>query len=357
MAKKILMKGNEAVAEAALHAGCQCYFGYPITPQTDIAAYMAKKMPKMGRVFIQAESEVAAINMVYGAAGAGVRTMTSSSSPGISLKQEGISYIAAAELPSVIVNMVRGGPGLGTIQPSQADYFQATKGGGHGDYKTIVYAPSSIQEMADLVIEGFNKADLYRTPVMILGDGMLAQMMEPVEFKQCESIDLPSKESWATNGIGERKTHNVIKSTTPGADAYMEHNNKLQEKYNEIAKNEKKFESFNLEDEVDIVLVAYGSVARICMNTVKRLEKEGIKVGLIRPITLWPFPNEVFEAASKISKKGFMVIELSCGQMIEDVKLAVDKNAPVHFYGNSGGVIPNAQEIVMQVKKVIGGEK
>jgi len=357
MVKKILMKGNEATAEAAIHAGCQCFFGYPITPQTDIAAYMAKQMPKIGRVFLQAESEVAAINMVYGASGAGVRVMTSSSSPGISLKQEGISNIAAAELPCVIVNMVRGGPGLGTIQPSQADYFQATKGGGHGDYKLLVYAPSSVQEIVELVEEGFDKSDKYRTPVMILGDGMLAQMMEPVTFNDKEKTELPSKDGWKTDGLKGRKEHHVIKSTTAGAEAYSAHNRKLQAKFAEIEKNEKRFDTYNLDGEVDLILTAYGTTARICMNVIDLLKDDGIKVGLIRPITLWPFPNEIFEDTIEKTKYGFLSVELSCGQMVEDVRLSVGKEKPVYFYGNAGGVIPTASEIADEVKAIVGGVK
>lgn len=357
MEKKILLKGNEATAAAAIHAGCQCFFGYPITPQTDIAAYMAKQMPKLGRVFLQAESEVAAINMVYGAAGAGVRAMTSSSSPGVSLKQEGISTIAAAELPCLIVNMMRGGPGLGTIQPSQADYFQSTKGGGHGDYKLLVYAPASVQEIVELVQEGFDKADEYRTPVMILGDGMLAQMMEPVTFGNKEKEALPSKDEWKAAGMRGRKEHHVIKSTTPGADAYAAHNRKLKEKYDEIERKEKRYEAYNLDGEVDLVLTAYGTTSRICENVIELLGNEGIKIGMIRPITLWPFPNEIYETTAAKSKHGFMSVELSMGQMVEDVRLAVGKAKPVYFYGESGGMIPTAKKIAEEIKAIIGGVK
>lgn len=357
MGEKILMKGNEAIGEAAIHAGCQSFFGYPITPQTEIGAYMAKEMPKVGRVFLQAESEVAAINMVYGAAGAGVRTMTSSSGLGISLKQEGISYIAGAELPCVIVNVMRGGPGLGTIQPSQSDYLQAVKGGGHGDYKLIVYAPASVQEMVELVEEGFDKADEYRTPVMILADGMLGQMMEPVEFKERKKTELPSKDSWKADGLKGRKKHNLITSLFLQSEQLEEHNYRLQAKYKKIEENEKKYETYNLEGEVDLVMAAYGTTARICKNVIKLLAKEGINVGLIRPITLWPFPNEIFEKTAALSKHGFLSVEMSCGQMVEDVKLSVNGVKPVYFFGKPGGIVPTPSEIANKIKAIIGGAK
>ncbi|SEF62715.1 2-oxoglutarate ferredoxin oxidoreductase subunit alpha [Caloramator fervidus] len=357
MAKKVLMKGNEAIGEAAIHAGCQCFFGYPITPQTEIAAYMARRMPQVGRVFLQAESEVAAINMVYGAAGAGVRVMTSSSSPGISLKSEGISYIAGAELPCVIVNIVRGGPGLGGIQPAQSDYFQATKGGGHGDYRMVVYAPSSVQELVDLVQEAFDVADQYRNPVMIMGDGMLGQMMEPVEFKERQTTrNLPEK-TWAANGLRGRKIHNVINSLYLKPEELEAHNKKLQQKYAEIEKNEVKYELYNLENEVDIVIVSYGTLARICKNAIKMLEKEGIKVGLIRPITLWPYPKKAFDEVMDKVKLGFISIEMNEGQMVEDVKLSVNGRKPVFFYGRSGGMVPTPAEIVNKIKEIVGGAK
>lgn len=357
MAEKVLMKGNEAIGEAAIHAGCQCFFGYPITPQTEVAAYMSRRMPKIGRVFLQAESEVAAINMVYGAAGSGVRSMTSSSSPGISLKQEGISYIAAAELPCLIVNIVRGGPGLGGIQPAQSDYFQATKGGGHGDYRLVVYAPSSVQEMVDLVQDGFDVADKYRTPVMVMGDGMLGQMMEPVAFNEREKKELPSKEDWQANGLRGRKKHNIINSLFLKPEELEEHNYKLQRKYAEIEKNEVRYETYNCEGEVDLVVVAYGTIARICKNAIKTLEKEGLKVGLIRPITLWPFPNEIFEKVTPNTKNGFLSVELSCGQMVEDIRLAVNGKKPVNFYGKTGGIVPTPAEIANELRAIIGGAK
>ncbi|TDT52094.1 3-methyl-2-oxobutanoate dehydrogenase subunit VorB [Fonticella tunisiensis] len=357
MAEKVLMKGNEAIGEAAIHAGCQCFFGYPITPQTEVAAYMARKMPKIGRVFLQAESEVAAINMVYGAAGSGVRVMTSSSSPGISLKAEGISYIAGAELPCVIVNIVRGGPGLGSIQPAQSDYFQATKGGGHGDYRLVVFAPSSVQEMVDLIQDAFDVADIYRNPVMVMGDGMLGQMMEPVEFKERPKREIPSKDSWAATGLHGRKQHHVINSLYLQPEKLEEHNKKLSKKYAEIEKNEVRYETYNCEGEVDLVVAAYGTVSRIVKNAIKILEKEGIKVGLIRPITLWPFPKKAFEEVTGRTKHGFISVELSEGQMVEDVMLSVKGRKPVYFYGRSGGMVPTPAEIAGRIRAIVGGEK
>lgn len=353
---KVLMKGNEAVGAAAIQADCKFFFGYPITPQSELPEYMSRELPKNGGVFLQAESEIAAINMVYGAAGAGARVMTGSSSPGISLKQEGISYIAGAELPCVIVNMVRGGPGLGSIQPAQSDYFQATKGGGHGDYHIVVLAPDSIQETVDLVMEGFDIADQYRNPVMILGDGMIGQMMEPVEFRQPPKRELPPKD-WATTGTkdsnGKRR---VINSLYIDPADCEELNTRLQKKYREIEKNEIKYESFNTEG-ADIILTAYGTTSRIAKNAIKRLEKKGIKTGMIRPITLWPFPYDIYKKAAKDTAKAFLTIEMSAGQMVEDVKLGVNGQKPVYFYGRTGGMIPTPAAIVEEAKKILGGVK
>lgn len=353
MGQKLLMKGNEAIAEAALRAGCRHYFGYPITPQTEIAHYLAKKMPKVNGTFIQAESEIAAINMVYGAAGAGARVMTSSSSPGISLKQEGISYIAGAELPAVIVNIVRCGPGLGGILPAQCDYFQAVKGGGHGDYKTVVLAPSSVQELYELTVEAFNIADRYRILVMILGDGILGQMMEAVEFKDNEDIAKVEK-AWATTGTGLKRQNNTIQSIYINPEVLEKHNQKLQEKYKLIEQNEVKAEAYNC-DGADIIVSAYGTVARIVKNVIKLADKEGIKVGLIRPVTLWPFPVEVFEKYTD-TPKAFLSVELSAGQMVEDVRLAVNGKRPVHFYGRMGGMVPSQQEILDKIKEIMSQE-
>lgn len=356
MSGKVLMKGNEAIGQAAIEAGCQCFFGYPITPQTEISAYLSRQMPKIGRVFLQAESEIAAINMIYGAAGTGVRCMTSSSSPGISLKAEGISYIAGAELPCVIINIVRGGPGLGGIQPAQSDYFQATKGGAHGDFNMPVYAPCSIQEMVDLVQDAFDVADIYRTPVMVMGDGMLGQMMEPVKFTERPKRELPEK-TWAANGLGTRKTHNVINSLFLQPEKLEEHNEHLQEKYRMIKEKEVKYELYNCDEEVDLILVSYGTTSRICKSVIKLAEKEGIKLGLIRPITLWPFPVEAFEETLNITKHGYMAVELSCGQMVEDVRLSVNGRKPVAFFGRSGGMVPKPTEILENVKAYIGGAR
>ncbi|WP_233096039.1 3-methyl-2-oxobutanoate dehydrogenase subunit VorB [Alicyclobacillus sp. SO9] len=351
MGDKVLMKGTEAIGEAAIRADCQCFFGYPITPQTEVAAYMAKKMPELGRVFVQAESEVAAINMVYGAAGTGVRCMTSSSSPGISLKAEGISYIAGAELPCLIVNIVRGGPGLGSIQPAQSDYFQATKGGGHGDYNMPVFAPSSIQEMVDLIQEAFDVADAYRTPCMLMGDGMLGQMMEPVEFHETARRELPKKD-WAADGLRGRAHHNVINSLYLNPEELEQHNLHLQEKYQQIKKNEARYEIYNCEGEVDIILAAYGTTSRVCKNVIKMAAEEGIRVGLVRPITLWPFPNEAFEKTVEHTKYGYLAVEMSAGQMIEDVRLVVNGRKPVGFHGRMGGMVPNPEDILAKVREL-----
>ncbi|NLH96965.1 MAG: 3-methyl-2-oxobutanoate dehydrogenase subunit VorB [Clostridiaceae bacterium] len=350
MGEKILMKGNEVIAEAALRAGCRHYFGYPITPQTEIAHYFAKKMPQYGGTFIQAESEVAAMNMVYGAASAGARVMTSSSSPGISLKQEAISYAACAELPAVIVNIMRAGPGLGGILAAQSDYFQATKGGGHGDYRMVVLAPSSVQELYELVVEAFNIADRYRTLCMIMGDGMLGQMMEAVEFKDKEDIYQADK-SWAVTGTEMKRDHNIITSIYIDPEVLEKHNLKLQEKYRKIAENETRVEAYNC-DGADVIVAAYGTVARIIKNVIKTAEKEGIKVGLIRPITLWPFPAAAFEKYAEVPQ-AFLTVEMSSGQMVEDVRLAVNGKRPVHFLGRMGGMIPTQKEILEKIREIL----
>lgn len=351
MGEKILMKGNEAIGEAAIRAGCRFYFGYPITPQSELTAYMAKKLLKMkDTAFVQAESEIAAINMVYGTAATGARAMTSSSSPGISLKQEGISYIACAELPCVIVNMQRGGPGLGSIQPGQADYFQATKGGGHGDYHLIVLAPSSVQELVDLTMDAFDLADKYTNPAMILGDGLIGQMMESVEFKERKKIDLPDKEGWILTGCKGREKNYIVPFNL---DPYeMEKLNfKIQEKYNELKEKEVRYETINL-DNAELIVVAYGTVARIVKTVIDNAKKEGINIGLIRPITLFPFPESIIaEACEKVNK--FLVVEMSLGQMVEDVKLAVNGKVEVNFYGRVGGVVPTQSEILTEIKKYL----
>ena len=348
---KKLWKGNEAIAEAAVAAGCRYFFGYPITPQNEIPEYLSWRIFEVGGAFIQAESEVSAINMVYGAAGAGARAMTSSSSPGISLKQEGISYIAGAELPCVIVNMMRSGPGLGGISPAQSDYFQATKGGGHGDYHCIVYAPSTVQEFVDITYRAFDVADEYRTPVMIIGDGMLGQMMETAEIPPMRDLStLPNKDSWAACGHSDGKQR-LINSIRNEADELEAFNIRLFEKYKLIAEKETKYEEFQ-NDDADIVFVAYGSVARICKAAVIELRAQGIKAGLIRPITLYPFPTEVIaKTAAKKNVKKFITAEMSMGQMVEDVRLAVNGVKPVEFYGRCGGNIMMPADLVKYVKE------
>lgn len=339
------MKGNEALGEAAIRAGCRYFFGYPITPQNELPQYLAKRMPEVDGVFLQAESEVAAINMVYGAAGSGARVMTSSSSPGISLKLEGISYIAGAELPCVIVNIVRGGPGLGGIQPAQSDYFQATKGGGHGDYRLLVLAPASVQEGVELVIEGFDLADKYRIPVMILGDGVLGQMMEPVDFPELGQVQLAPK-PWAATGKKNRKS-NVINSLHLQPEKLEEHVYHLEQKYKEMQK-EVRSESY-LVDDADIILVAYGTTARIVKAAIDLARQEGIKAGLVRPISVWPFPDKAIQEAIK-GAKAVLTVEMSLGQMVEDVRLAVNGALPVKFYGRTGGMVPIARDIFEQIK-------
>ena len=349
--KKVLMTGNEAIAEGAIQAGCQLYAGYPITPQNELTAYMAKHMPERGRIFIQAESELAAINMVFGASAAGVRAMTSSSSPGISLKQEGISYMAGAELPGVIVNIMRGGPGLGNIAPSQSDYFQATRGGGHGDYHSIVLGPSSVEEAYKFMFLAFELADKYRNTVIILADGMLGQMMEPLQsHKVTRSQGHKYNKPWALTGCKGRKP-NVIRSLLLAEGALEELNLKLQKKYKEIQKTEQRWEELFL-DGAKFILVAYGGMARIAKGAVKKLRAKGIKVGLIRPITLWPFPKKIFERVKGSGQRVmFLVMEMSYGQMLEDVELAVDGKAKIEFLGRAGGGIPTEEEIINKVTR------
>ena len=354
MAEKVLMKGNEAIAEAAIRAGCLHYFGYPITPQTELAAYMAKRMPKIeGGVFLQAESEIAAINMVYGVASTGKRVMTSSSSPGVSLKQEGISYIAGADLPALIVNVQRGGPGLGGIQPSQSDYFQAVKGGGHGDYHLIVLTPASVQEMADLTGLAFELADKYRMPAMLLADGTMGQMMEPVELPETapKLIDKP----WAVTGTQMKREHNIVNSLYLVPEKLEKTNIERYERYKLVEENEVRYESFMMED-AEICVAAFGIAARVSRNAVVEARKQGIKVGMIRPITIWPFPKKAFaEAADRVNT--FISVELSMGQMIEDIKLATACRKPVELCCRVGGMIPSPDEVLESIKKAAGGNK
>ena len=354
MADKVLMKGNEAIAEAAIIAGCRHYFGYPITPQTEVAAYMAKRMPKIeGGVFLQAESEIAAINMVYGVAATGKRVMTSSSSPGISLKSEGISYIAGCDLPALIVNVQRGGPGLGGIQPSQSDYFQATRGSGHGDYHLIVLAPASVQEMASLTFKAFNLADKYRMPTMILADGTMGQMMEPVslDMGEVETYEKP----WALTGTNMEREHNIVNSLSLVPEELEKFNFERFEKYKAIEENEALCEEFMMED-AEICVAAFGIASRVSKNAVLEARKQGIKVGLIRPITLWPFPKKVLNAAAD-KVKAFVSVELNMGQMIEDIQLATQCKKPVLLCNRVGGMIPTTENVLDKINEAneIGG--
>lgn len=348
MGDMVLMKGNEAIAEAAIRSGCKHFFGYPITPQTELSAYMAKKLPKIGGTFLQAESEVAAINMLYGAASAGVRAMTSSSSPGISLKSEGISYIAAADLPCVIVDIMRGGPGLGGIQAAQSDYFQATRGGGHGDYHLIVLAPNSIQEMVCLTADGFNISEEYRIPVMLLSDGTLGQMMEPVDLDEIPK-PVPAEKPWATTGTRGKRGPNVTKTLYLKPDELEATVIEREKTYDIVKENLQRYDAHDIED-ADIIISSYGITSRIVETAVKELRDEGIKVGVIRPITLWPFPEKIYK---QVSPKAFLSVEMSMGQMVEDIKLACECKVPVYFCGRTGGVIPEPQEIIAKVKSIM----
>ena len=348
--KKILMKGNEALAEAALQAGCRFYAGYPITPQNEIPEYLSRRMPEVNGVFIQAESELAAINMVYGAAAAGVRAMTSSSSPGISLKQEAISFLAGAELPAVIVNIQRGGPGLGNITASQADYFQAVKGGGHGDYHCIVYSPFNLQEMWDLTMKAFDKADQYRTPVMILGDGVVGQMMEPFLQTQYVTPRLPKKD-WVLDGAMGRNAR-VIRSLCMGQGELEQRNVLLQKKYSLIKKKEVVSDEYDTDD-AKFIVVAFGIAARIALSAVRTLRREGMKIGLFRPVTLFPFPEKRLAELAGRGRR-FMTIEMNAGQMVEDVRLSVNGRSDVHFYGRPGGVVFTPEELYGKIKAEYG---
>jgi len=355
------MCGNEALAEAAVIAGCDAYFGYPITPQNEVTAYMSRRMPEEGRVFVQSESELAAINMVFGASATGKRTMTSSSSPGISLMQEGISYLSGAELPAVIVNVMRGGPGLGNIAPSQGDYFQATKGGGHGDYRSIVLGPSTVQELADCMPLAFDLAQQYRMTVIVLADGILGQMMEPIVlnrlpavlnkipgYKDAAQRKMPHKD-WALTGA-DKRDQRIVRSLWLREGALEQHNYKLQEKYRQVEKNEVLCEQY-LVDDADVVVVAYGVAARIVRSAVARARSEGTKAGWIRPVTLWPFPYEQISRAAE-ELRMFLVVELSCGQMVEDVRLAVAGKAPVLFFGRAGGGVPTVEQVLENIKQL-----
>lgn len=346
MSEKILMKGNEVLAEAAVIAGCRYYFGYPITPQNEVPAYMSKRLPEVNGTFLQAESEIAAINMVFGAASAGARVMTSSSSPGISLKQEGISYLSGAKLPAVVVNMMRGGPGLGNIAGAQGDYFQGTRGGGNGDYRTVALGPATVQELADLTVKAFDIADQYRVVVMILGDGFLGQMAEGVVLP--EPTNKKFEKPWALSGAKNRKPNIVASLRLNPEDALEKLNLELAQTYAEIEKNEVMSESY-MTDDADYLLVAYGTSSRIARSALRALRKEGVKVGLFRPITLWPFPSEALRKAAEGSKK-ILAVEMSMGQMVEDVKLAMNGEKEVDFYGRTAGMLPDIDEIIRRVK-------
>ncbi len=347
-----LMKGSEVICAAAIKAGCKYFFGYPITPQNEIPEYMSLHLPRIGGEFVQAESEVAAINMVYGAAATGVRVMTSSSSPGMALKQEGISYLAAAELPCLISSVSRSGPGLGGILPSQADYFQATRGGGNGDYKCLVLAPATLQEAADLVQKGFYLSEKYRTPAILLADGMLCQMMEPVEIKD-NTYDVIDSSSWAANGNTKNREQHIVSSLHLVAEDLENHNIHLQAKYQKIKENEQMYEMVEVED-AQMVLVAYGSASRVVLNAVKNLRAKGVKVGMIRPISLFPFPTEAFDKLGD-NVKALMAAEFSMGQMVEDVKLTNNGKREVHFYGRTGGNMFDVEEIENEIMKIMGG--
>ncbi|HTX53559.1 MAG TPA: 3-methyl-2-oxobutanoate dehydrogenase subunit VorB [Candidatus Baltobacteraceae bacterium] len=347
-----LIKGDEAIGEAAVQAGCKLFFGYPITPQTEILEYMSRRLPEIGGSFVQAESEVAAVNMVYGASGAGERVMTASSSPGISLMMEGISYLAGAELPAVIVNVMRAGPGLGSILPGQADYLQATKGGGHGDYRCLTLAPWSAQESADLVQDAFDLADYYRNPVLVLCDGLIGQLMEPVEFHDGRSACKPlAAKTWATTGWDESRPRAVINSLYLNPERLQAHNDHLQEKFAQIERDEVRWAALSGDGSVDVLLVAYGSAARVCATALDILAQQGIRAALLRPISLFPFPTAELRRRSEAAT-AVLVVELSAGQMIEDVRLAVQGRRPIHFLGRQGGQLVAPEEVAIAVRRI-----
>ena len=353
MGKKVLMKGNEAIAEAAIRAGCLNYFAYPITPQTEVAEYLSRRLPEVGGVFLQGESEVAVSYMIFGAAGCGERAFTTSSSPGVSLMCEGISYITAAQCPAVFVNIMRGGPGLGGILPSQADYFQSTKGGGHGDYRMLVMAPASVQEAAEMTMQAFPLAEKYRNPVMILGDGLIGQMMEPVEFPNHLKSEPSNKDDWATSGMDFRKTdkRNLVKTLYLNPEELNQQNLILKEKYERMKKEEIRYEAYNIDSEYKALIVSYGTMSRVCKTAIDNLNEQGMNVGLIRPQTLFPFPEKaVMKAASKNGCKVVYSIEMSMGQMLEDVERSVQGKCPVQWYGKCGGEVPTPEEVMDAVK-------
>lgn len=351
MGERMLMRGNEALCESAIIAGCRYYFGYPITPQNEIPAYMSRRLPEVGGCFLQAESELGSINMVWGASCAGERVMTSSSSPGISLMQEGISYLAGAELPAVIVDIVRGGPGLGSIGPAQSDYFQATRGGGHGDYRVIVLAPSTVQEVANIMIDAFDLADIYRTPVLVLGDGILGQMSEPLVLPEPSERNIPEKD-YILDGAKNREPRLIMSLRLIPQNVLEEHNLSLYRKYEEIAQKEVRFEEYKTDD-AEVIIVAFGTASRVAKSTIEKVREKGIKAGLIRPITLWPFPTEVIsDLAEREKVKSFLSVEMNLGQMLEDIKLAVNGKKEVFFYGRTGGMLPDEDELFEKIREV-----
>lgn len=353
MSERVLMKGNEAMAEAAIRAGCRHFFGYPITPQTEVAAYMAKKMPKIGGTYLQAESEIAAVNMVLGASAAGVRAMTSSSSPGISLKTEGISYIAGSDLPCLIVNVERGGPGLGGIQPAQSDYWQATRALGHGDFHALVFAPSTVQELVNVVFLAYDLAEKYRMPALLLSDGLLGQMMEPVSFP--EPVTQTAEKPWAACGHGNKRPHNIVNSLYLQPEELERTVRERFQRYAQVEREEQRCQEY-LCDDADYILTAFGATARISQSAVDALRSQGIKAGLLRPITLWPFPKDAIRRHAAHAK-AFLSVEMNMGQMVDDVRLAVEGKVPVEFFGHTGGIIPRPSEIVEKVKTMAGGDK
>ncbi|MCA1784869.1 MAG: 3-methyl-2-oxobutanoate dehydrogenase subunit VorB [Desulfotignum sp.] len=353
---KVLMKGNEAIGEAAIRAGCKNYFAYPITPQSEVAEYLSKRLPEEGGVFLQGESEVAVGYMIFGAAGAGERVMTTSSSPGVSLMSEALSYITAAQCPAVFVNIMRGGPGLGGILPSQGDYFQATKGGGHGDYHLLVMAPDGVQEAVEMTMQAFTLAEKYRNPVMILGDGLIGQMMEPVEFPDDLKTEPTNKDDWATNGMAHRKSdkRNLVKSLFLDPAALNNHNLVLKAKYEQMKKEEVQYELYNADTDYQVLITSYGTMSRVCRTAIDLLKSEGIEVAMLRPKTLFPFPEkQVFDAAGKDSCKAVISIEMSMGQMVEDVERCVKGRRPVEFYGECGGEIPSPEKIIEIIKGLL----
>ena len=353
---KVLMKGNEAIGEAAIRAGCLNYFAYPITPQSEVAEYLSKRMPEAGGVFLQGESEVAVSYMIFGAAACGERVFTTSSSPGISLMSEGISYITAAQCPAVFVNIMRGGPGLGGILPSQADYLQATKGGGHGDYRLLVMAPASVQEAVEMTMRAFSLAEKYRNPIMILGDGLIGQMMEPVEFPENLQIQPSNKDEWATNGMDTRNsnTRNLVKTLYLNPEELNAHNLKLKAKYDRMQREEVLFETYNLDGAYNILIVSYGTMSRVCRTAIDNLKDEGLTVGMIRPQHLFPFPHTAIrDAAGKDSCKVVLSVEMSMGQMVEDVERSVAGSRPVRWYGKCGGEVPTPEEVMEEIRKLL----